>query len=274
MRYLTMVDTNKYFGNPDQQALERRADLLWQIVKGDTRYSCHGRAVALIETGAKDENLQIALARLQGVGPSPRLTPEVMQSRKAAIEGAGLVTDFYDHWSSDVTALLGAKNLLANRTLPVELTVHEVGADTTDEDFRSLDVLTQSCGVLLPAANFLRGAERPAACVYAKTAEGEAVGVAAAIAENPASSSEASRAWWGMLSTAESWRGRGIAKLLGAMAMVALADRHNVQFFGTGIRPGNTESAKLCEGLGFSPTGLLDLIAIDPDTMSGGRMTK
>lgn len=269
-----MAKANKYFGTPDQQALERRADLLWQIVKGDPRYSCHGRAVALIERSAEDVSLQIALARIQGVGPSPRLTPEVMQSRKAVIEGAGLVTDFYDHWSSDVTAISIAKDLLARRKLPAELTVHEVGSDTTDDDYRSLDVLTQSCGVLLPASNFLRGAERPAACVYAKTADGEAVGVAAAIAENPASSSDASRAWWGMLSTAEHWRGRGIAKLLGAMAMVALADRHNVQFFGTGIRPGNTESAKLCEGLGYAPTGLLDLMAIDPVTMSGGRMTK
>lgn len=269
-----MAGTSKYFGTPDQQALERRADLLWKIVKGDPRYSCHGRAVALIERGADDVGLQIALARMQGVAPAPRLTPEVMQSRKTAIEDAGLVTDVYEHWSSDVSAIPIAKELLARRALPVELTVQEVGADTTDDDYKNLDALTQSCGVLLPASNFLCGSERPAVCLYAKTAEGEAVGVAAAIVENPPSSSEAYRAWWGMLSTSEHWRGRGIAKLLGAMAMVALVGRHKVQFFGTGIRPGNTESAKLCEGLGFSPSGLLDLMAIDPITMSGGRMTK
>ena len=269
-----MADANKYFGTPDQQALERRADLLWQIVKGDPRYSCHGRAVALIERGADDVNLQIALAQIQGVGPSPRLTPEVMQSRKTAIEGAGLVTDVYEHWGGDLSSVEIAKELLARRALPVELSVHEVGRDTTDEDYKSLDVLTQSCGVLLPSSGFLSGAERPAVCVYARTANGDAVGVAAAIAENPPNSNETHRAWWGMLSTAEQWRGRGIAKLLGAMALVAMAERHKIQFFGTGIRAGNTESANLCLGLGFSPSGLLDLMAIDPMTMSGGRMTK
>jgi GNAT superfamily N-acetyltransferase len=269
-----MTKTNRYFGNADQRALERRADLLWQIVKDDPRYSSHGRAVALIERGADDVELQIALAQLQGVGPSPRLTPEVTQLRTEAIERAGLVTDVYDHWASDTSTISLAKELLAHRALPEELVLHEVSPDTSANTYKSLDVLTQSCGVLLPAANFLNGTERPSACFYASTAEGEAVGVAAAIAENPPSSSEASRAWWGMLSTAEQWRGRGIAKILGAMALVALEQRHNVQAFGTGIRSGNLESAKLCEGLGFSPSGLLDLMAIDPVTMSGGRMTK
>ena len=269
-----MPDANRYFGTPDQQALERRADDLWQIVKGDPRYSCHGRAVALIADGADDVGLQIALARLQGVGPSPRLTCGVTTSRQKAIRDAGLVTDIYQHWSSDDTAIAIAGDLLARRALPAELTLHEVGTQTGESDYRSLDALTQSCGVLLPAAHFLNGRERPAVCLYASTADGEAVGVAAAIAENPPKSSVADRAWWGMLSTATNWRGRGIAKLLGAMTLVAMAERHNIRIFGTGIRAGNTGSARLCEGLGFSNSGLSDLMAIDPATMSGGRMTK
>lgn len=269
-----MAVAGKYFGTPDQQALERRAGLLWQIVKGDPRYSSHGRAVAVIEGRAEDVDLQIALARVQGVGPSPRLTPEVMQARKTAIEAAGLVTDVYEHWASGPSAIPVARDLLARRALPDELAVLQVGLDSTDQEFRSLDALTQSCGVLLPASNFLCGAEGPAVCFYARTAEGEAVGVAAAVAESPPSSAAADRSWWGMLSTAAPWRGRGIAKLLGAMALVAMADRYKMRVFGTGIRAGNTESEVLCAGLGFAPSGLHDLMAIDPVTISGGRMTK
>ncbi len=269
-----MGASNRYFGTVDQQALERRADLLWRVVDGDTRYSCHGRAVALIERGAEDVDLQIALARLQGVGPSPRLTPEVARARRAAIEAAGLVTDEYEHWVGGAAAVEAARGLLASRALPAGLAVREVGSGTTDAEFDGLDALTQSCGVLLPAASFLRGETRPAICVYAVTPEGEAVGVAAAVAENPPGSPEAGYAWWGMLSTAERWRGRSVAKLLGAMALVAMADRRGMTSFGTGIRAGNLESAKLCKGLGFAPSGLVDLMAIDPVTMSGGRMTK
>lgn len=274
MQSFYMEETTRYFGTPEQQALERRADTLWQIVKGDPRYSCHGRAVAVIESRAEDVGLQIALARMQGVGPSPRLTPEVAESRRREIEAVGLVTDIYEHWSCDASAIRGAGALLDSRALPDGLTCHEVGAATTEDDYRNLDVLTQSCGVLLPASSFLDGRERPAVCLYAKTATGEPVGVAAAIAENPPNSTAADRAWWGMLSTAAQWRGRGVAKLLGAMTLVAMSERHDVQVFGTGIRAANTGSAKLCEGLGFSNSGLLDLMAIDPVTMSGGRMTK
>lgn len=269
-----MAHSNTYFGTAEQQALELRADLLWQIVRGDPRYACHGRAVALIERGVEDVGLQIALARLQGVGASNRLPPDVAESRAAAIREAGLVTDVYDHWSADLSAVALASDLLAKRALPSGLSVHEVGADTTDGDYAALDALTQSCGVLLPSAAFLRGDMCPAVCLYAKTARGELAGVAAAVAQNPKGSTEEGRVWWGMLSTAQAWRGRGVAKLLGAMALVAMADRHSVRFFDTGIRAGNVESAGLCRGLGFSPSGNLDLIAIDPVRMSGGRLTK
>lgn len=269
-----MSTRSRYFGTPEQQELERRADLLWQVIGGDPRYSTHGRAVALIERSAESVDLQIALAQLQGVGPSPRLPTEVMRARKAALEEAGLVTDFYDHWTSSATTLTAAEELLARRSLPEELSVHQVTADTTDEEYDALDRLTQSCEVLLPASAFLCGDALPAICLYAKTADGEAVGVAATIAENPPGSSDADLAWWGMLSTAGSWRGRGVAKLLGAMVLVEMAEKFNLKRFGTGIRSDNVESAALCSGLGFSNSGLLDLIAVDTATMSGGRLTK
>ncbi|WP_319825547.1 GNAT family N-acetyltransferase [Thalassovita sp.] len=265
---------NIYFGTAEQQALERRADLLWQIVGGDSRYACHGRAVALKVRGVDDVGLQIALARLQGVGPSDSLTPEVAEARAAAITAAGLVTDVYEHWEADVSAIAVARDLLSKRALPDGLSVHEIGGDTTEEEFAKLDALTQSCGVLLPSAAFLRGDICPAVCLYAKSPGGAFAGVAAAVAQNPKGSAEEGRVWWGMLSTAVDWRGRGIAKLLGAKALIAMAERHAVQFFDTGIRAGNVESAKLCAGLGFESSGGLDLMAIDPVTMSGGRMTK
>ena len=71
-----------------------------------------------------------------------------------------------------------------------------------------------------------------------------------------------------MLATDVTWRGRGIATHLGAMALVAMAERHGIQNFSTGIGSGHADSIKRCAIFGFSPTGLIDLLAIDPDTMS------
>jgi GNAT superfamily N-acetyltransferase len=269
-----MDPVNTYFGNADQQALERRADLLWQIVGGDPRYSCHGRAVAVNDTGPDGPALQRALAKLQGVGPAPRLTRQDADARIAAIEAAGLVTDTYAHWSADRSAIAVARGLLARRRLPDGLSVRVVGRDTTEADFAQLDALTRSCGVLLPSAAFLRGERCPATCLYAQAPDGGIAAVAAAIAQNPPGSPDADRVWWGMLSTRLEWRGRGIAKTLGAMTLLAIAERCAPAFFDTGIRPGNLESATLCESLGFSPSGLVDLMATDPVTMSGGRMTR
>jgi len=268
------VNENTYFGTADQQALERRADLLWTVVRGNPGYACHGRAVALTDRSPDGVGRQIALARLQGVCPTDRLSPEVAQARALAIESAGLVTDVYDHWSADRSAIEIARHVISTRALPSGCDVHEVTASTSDEDYARLDALTQSCGVLLPAAAFLRADECPAVCLFAKAPDGTLVGAAASIAQNPKGSEDEGRVFWGMLSTAADWRGRGIAKILGAMALVAIADRCSVRFFETGIRSDNLESAALCKGLGLAPTGHLDLLAIDPKTMSGGRMTK
>lgn len=268
------VIENRYFGTAEQQALERRADLLWTVVRGSPGYASHGRVVALTDRSPEGVGRQIALARLQGVCPTARLSPEVTRSRTALIESAGLVTDVYDNWSADRSAINIARQVVATRALPPGVDVSEVTASTSDDDYARLDALTQSCGVLLPSAAFLRGDACPAVCLYAKAPDGTLVGAAASIAQNPEGSEDEGRVFWGMLSTAADWRGRGIAKILGAMAIVAIADRCNVRFFETGIRSDNIESATLCRGLGLAPTGYFDLLAIDPQTMSGGRMTK
>ncbi len=267
-----MIAVERYFGTPEQQALERRADLLWRIVAGDPRYGCHGRAVALKDTSAEAVVLQIALARLQGVAPSDRLPREVAEARIAVLEAEGLVTDVYEHWQADRSALDRAR-AAAGGALPDGLALRETGPETPDADWARLDALTAGCGVLLPAAAFLTGARCPVACVYAQAPDGGIVAVAAAIAQHPPGTPDAGRVFWGMLSTAEAWRGRGLAKRLGAEAMIAIAGRHPVKSLHTGIRAGALGSERLCAGLGLSATDLVDLIAIDPAVMAAGRLT-
>lgn len=250
-----MAASTRYFGSPEQQALERRAELLWQVVGGDPRFAHHGRAVAVALDRVEDVDLQIAMARLQGVCPSPRLTPEVKQARAAAIEAAGLVVDVYDHWRRDADSMADVAEVLARRALPGGLAVREATADMSAADYDRIDALTASCGVLLPASAFLGGAMGPAVCLFAETAEGEAVGLAASVMEQRARDGDPGFAMWGMLSTAEAWRGRGIAKTLGARVLMAMAERHGIRHFGTGIRSDNVESARLCAGLGFAPSG-------------------
>ncbi|WP_420324871.1 GNAT family N-acetyltransferase [Mameliella sp.] len=271
MRPSRMAIPNRYFGSPEQQGLERRAHLLWQILQDDPDYCFHGRAVGLLRTGTQDTSLQIALARLQGLGPGTRLTPEVASSRRAAIEDAGLGLEIQQRWGADESALAGARSFLCDSGLPAGLATVEVGPDTPDTDLDRLDDLTRACGILLPSAAFLRGAFGPAVSLYARTRDGEIVGFAAALVQATCAPSLQGEAWWGFLSTRKDWRGHGIARQLGAKAMLTMAERHGVRRFQTGILTGNAASLSLSRSLGFRDTGLLDLLAIDAETLRNGR---
>ncbi|AXI41433.1 hypothetical protein C1J02_05295 [Sulfitobacter sp. SK011] len=265
-----MSGRNRYFGTVEQQGLERRADLLWQIVKDDPSYCFHGRAVGLLKRRAVDVGAQIALARLQGLGPSPQLTPETIEARISEIESADLSVEVQQRWSADELGVTMSRDFLRNSALPTELTVYEIGINTSDEEFDKIDDLTQSCGILLPSSAFLRGDAGPAVCLFAKTSDGRVIGFAAALVQATCAPSEQGKVWWGFLSTSDEWRGRGIAKVLGAMAMVSMADRYGLSNFETGILSENAASIAVSKKLGFSTSGLLDLLAIDAQTLSKG----
>ncbi|SMX24059.1 GNAT family N-acetyltransferase [Boseongicola aestuarii] len=263
-----MFSQNRYFGTLEQQGLERRADLLWQIVQDDPSYCFHGRAVGLLKNRVEDVAAQIALARLQGLGPSPQLTPEIATARIAEIKSAGLLVEVQERWSADEAGVAAASDFLRQNALPTELSVHEIGVTTSAEEYDKLDDLTQSCGILLPASAFLRGDAGPAVCLFAKTSDGRVIGFAAAIVQATRARSEQGKAWWGFLSTNIDWRGRGIAKFLGATAMVSMAKRHGLLQYETGILAENAASIGVSKNLGFSTSGLLDLLAIDNETLS------
>lgn len=263
-----------YFGNSDQQRLQMRAHDLWKLLRHMPEYACHGRVVGLAHYTEQNLEQHIALARLQGVGPVDGMPREHLAARLAALEGAGLIADVYDHWEGSRATFEAADRMLATRALPVDLALREVGPDTSTEDLNSLDSLTQSCDVLLPMGTFLRGFERPSVFLYAKDPEGQVVGAAAAVAQFHDAHPKKGMVWWGMLSTHASRRGEGIALTLGAMVLREVRQRLGYSECFTGIRAGNSPSEALCSKLALSRTDTVDLLAINPDCFGGGQMTK
>lgn len=83
-----------------------------------------------------------------------------------------------------------------------------------------------------------------------------------------------SPAWWGMLSTRDDQRGRGLSIYLGAAVMAEMAARHGYTDFFTGVTPGNAPSEAVCSRMKLFDDGTLILSAVDPTLMPGGRMTK
>lgn len=264
----------EYFGNPDQQRLQVRADSLWKLLRDRPDYACHGRVVGLANYTEHNLEQQIALAHLQGVAPVDGMPREHLVARRAALESAGLVTDVYDHWEGSLATFQAADEILARRGLPADLEACAVAAVTPGEDLQKLDDLTQSCDVLLPMGAFLRGFERPSVCLYAKDPEGRVVGAAAAVAQFHEAHQKNRMVWWGMLSTHAGRRGEGIALALGAMVLRDVRQKLGFSECFTGIRAGNLPSETLCSKLALSRTDTVDLLAINPDFFRGGQMTK
>jgi RimJ/RimL family protein N-acetyltransferase len=262
------------FGAPGQQAMQSRTWSAWQLLGDDPQYCTHGRAVALADP--TDDNIarQIALARLVGAAACEHVPTADLDARGAALMAAGLVTDSFVMWTSGAQTLDRARARLAERPLPGDLTLEWIDADTPPGRMAALDAVTQSCEVLLPLGPFIRGVERPALCVMAVEPSGRAVGAAASVLQFHPASAHPGFCWWGMLSTHPDRRGEGIASRLGAEVLTAMADRLGFTRFFTGIRTGNAASEALCAALDFGPTDTHALLAIDPEVIGGGRVTK
>jgi len=269
-----MEHTPEFFGTPDQQTVQRRAANIWQLLRDDPDYSCHGRAVALSEFTPENLPQQLALARLQGVGACEGLTADTIADRRAALRAEGLQTDEFVSWAGGEQAVAAARAVCAARQLAPDLDLVSVDENTPADDLAQLDALTHSCGVLLPMGTFLRGRERPAVCLFARDRGGRIVATSASIAQFHPDSRKGDIAWWGMLATDEDRRGEGSALVMGALSLIAMHERYGFNRFFTGIRQDNLPSEKLCSKLGLRNNGNLVLLAIDPDVMSGGRLTK
>ncbi|WP_425101508.1 N-acetyltransferase family protein [Tropicibacter sp. S64] len=265
---------HEYFGAPEQQALQQRADHVWTLLKDDPRFCCHGRAVGLAEASAETIETQVALAKLQGACSVEGVPKALAGTRHAALAGAGLKTDQFDVWCGDGGALSAAEEVIRSIAWPSDLEIVSVDGSTSGEDMAQLDALTQSCGVLLPMGAFMRGHRRPAVCLFARDSAGRIVGSTAAVAQFHPGSPKAGTVWWGMLATDEARRGQGIAVLLGAHSMLAMRDRFGYEQVFTGIREGNTPSERLCGKLGLSPSDTVVIIAIAPELFASGRVTK
>ena len=97
---------------------------------------------------------------------------------------------------------------------------------------------------------------------------------AAAIENFHPKSPRSDHAFWGMLSTLPEWRGRKIALILGAQAMVTLFEDHGFSKFTTGVRAGNAGSMALCAKLDMLPGKWCSYVGMDPAQFTTARVTK
>jgi len=265
---------NEFWGAPPQRQMQRTAASLWPLVQDDARFAYEGRFVGFDAPELGDVDTIAALVGVQGGTASFFVDARNEAALTGALTGLGLKLDRWDHLMGEADAIIAARAVLARYALPDDFLLEELTVDTPTERFAEMVEMALAAGVMPPAGRALRGITRRAVCYFVTAPDGNMAACSGAVARHHADSPYADSAWWGMLATAEAFRGQGLSRYLGALAVIAMNERHGIRRFYSGVRTDNAVSQKLCRSLGFGDRGLVTLAALDPERFANVSMTR
>ncbi len=265
----------EFFGSPDQQAVLKRGHALYQLMKDRPEVSYYGRGVGVLRPDAAGLGTLDHLLAVQGVSNIGLVPNDGREALASDLEAKGYAITTYAYWEGAETAIVTARDILADYALPEDVTVTLIDTDTNPQDLADLAKVALGAGVLPIAGPVLRGRTRPGLGVVATDASGKPVSCAASAAfAHPDDPDVGSTAWWGMLATDESRKGQRLALILGAIALTAMHERHGFSRFFTGVVPGNAPSEAVCRKTGLSHGDYSILTIVDPTALAGGKLTK
>jgi GNAT superfamily N-acetyltransferase len=263
-----------YVGNPAQQEMQRRAYRLWQSISADPRYAYEGRLVALDGIGPDTIDDLLFLVREQFAAVTWYVNADHESALTERLAALGYAVDRWDQHFGGDEALRAADQVCGETSLPDGYDIHEISADTADVVIKELASVGADQGVMVPAAHVMRGATRRSIIMYVTAPDGHIVAIAGSVLPHHRDSALAASAWWGMLCTHPDHRSRGLSKILGARAMLAMAKRHGATSFYTGIRRENAVSQAVCTRLGVCRTEYAVLMAMDVAASGGESLTR
>jgi GNAT superfamily N-acetyltransferase len=266
---------DEVFGTEEQRGMLTRGRALYALVAEDPRFTYYGRGVGVLRGAEGGMDLLDALVRLQGYSNLGDVADEDVAAFEQALEARGYSLTRYMRWVGGDTALAAAERVLDSTTLPPGTEVLSIGADSPPEHLEKLARVALDAGVLPNAGSVLRGRTRPGIGLVAVDAQGRPMSCAAAAAiYHPDDPQLGRQCWWGMLATDPGHRGKGLAAVLGAMAMQAMHARYGFTSFFTGVQPGNAASETVCGRMGLAPENRWVITVVDAAALPGGKLTR
>lgn len=262
------------YGSPEQIGVVRRAAALRALLADDPRFSFQGRTVSLAGDWPDAADTVIALVRLQGYASAqfvPRARGEALTDAFAA---AGLTPVIWDQYWGHDKAIAASHSFIEDFEAPEGVTLHEVMPDTPDETIHAICATSVGAGVLPLPGSAMRGVGLRGVFLYATGPGGEVIAVGGGSMAYHPESAYADEAFWGMLGTAEAWRGRRLACWVGAEAIVRLAERFGARGFSSGVKADNPASQAMCTRLGVMQAETVYAGATDPLLMGSGPVTR
>ncbi len=262
-----------YFGSPSQQRLQRLGEALLRLMPDDKRLCSHGRGIQILVNEPGVVDLAMDIARLTGLTALEAVPREETAGIVRQLEDAGFSTDVISALHGTVESVGLARERVASNPLPHGINVQITSPDAPYQLLRDFATVALSQGVLPPAGSVMRGLSRPGFAMVAYATNGQPVAVAGSVLHCHPAGPDARLAQWGQLATVDGYQGRGLAKTLGAMAMIHSHEVLGAKAFKTGVRARNAASERLCASLGVVDSGKDIVAVIDPETFTDGKLT-
>jgi len=192
---------------------------------------------------------------------------------KLALVQHKLRIDSFGNYFGGAAALAFAREVIAERPLPDDLTLRVITAQSDPADLEDFAKVALSQGVLPPDGAVMRGIDRPGFAMLAYDADGAPVATAGAAMSRHPDDSYGDMAQWGQLATIDARKGQGIARAMAAHSIIHCFDVLGAKRISTGIRVGNAASEKLCTSMGLELSPYRVVLALDPESFASKRVT-
>ncbi len=265
---------DEVFGSPNQQQMQIKGEYLARLLFRDPRFCSHGRGVQVVDYNPQAAELVESVTRLIGASGCELVPKEDARNFQEGLEKCGLRTEVVGHFIGGSEAIELAHSSLAKRPLPVDLSVEVIDRNSPRELVQAFAEVSMAHGVLPPLGAVMRGISRPGFGIVAIDSNGRPVATAGAVRSRHPDHPMADMVQWGQLATASDRQGEGIARAMGALAILEAAQRLSARRFRTGINPNNSASARLCTSLGVRDSEYVIVAAMDPEAFSDEHVTK
>ena len=271
---MLLPDDDILYGSHEQKTVLRRAAALHGLLAHDPRFSYQGRTVSHAGDAPDAAETTINLIQLQGYSSVQFISPARSAQIADTFRSAGLSpVEWNQFWGRDA-ALKASQSFLDDFTPPAGVTLNAVSADTPDETIRAICAASVAAGVLPLPGSVMRGAGPRGVFLYAQTNVGDVVAVGGGYMAYHPDSAFHDEAFWGMLATADEWRGQRLACWVGAGAVLALAEQHGARGFSSGVKSNNPASQAMCARLGITASEYVYCGATDPTALGSSSITR
>lgn len=265
----------EYFGSDAQIAVLKRGRALFDLLHGDGRFSCHGRAVGLIRPKLKSRELIVHLAHLQGATHYMLIRSDEIEGVLSDAAQDELQTTHYARWEIGLEAASDTARRTSEITLPKDIQIIRMTPDTAPNIVADFARMSLACGVLPAWRSAHMGQSLKSRTLLAVTTSGKVVSSAYASSYMTDTSERACNdCFWGMLATHPDWRRHGLSLALGGRLFEQMHADFGFTSFYTGVQPGNAASEAVCHKLGLRTQGNSIVTIADASQLPGGRMSK